>query len=85
MSWRTVSIITCANFVVILFLRDGIETGLQSAADFFDLETYPGMRAMRDAGPEYNLPFALLADGARPEDVDPLLETMDGAARAFAT
>ena len=69
---------------IIAYSRDGIAEGLQSAADFFDLEAYPGMRGLRDAGPEYNLPFALLADGARPEEVYSLLETMDGAARAFA-
>ncbi len=56
----------------------------QSAADFFDLESFPGARALRDAGPEYNLPFALLADGVAPSDVYRLLETEEGIARAFA-
>nr|TFG54760.1 MAG: extracellular solute-binding protein [Hyphomicrobiales bacterium] len=55
-----------------------------SAADFFDLENFPGMRALRDAGPEYNLPLALFADGAGPSEIYPLLKTEQGIARAFA-
>lgn len=56
----------------------------QTAADFFDLVTFPGMRALRDTGPEYNLPFALLGDGIQASDVYPQLETEEGIARAFA-
>jgi putative spermidine/putrescine transport system substrate-binding protein len=56
----------------------------RSAADFFDLEAFPGTRALRDSGPEYNLPFALLADGVAPSEIYRLLETEEGIARAFA-
>jgi putative spermidine/putrescine transport system substrate-binding protein len=63
---------------------DGDQDAPQSAADFFDLDAFPGMRALRDSGPEYNLPFALLADGVTPENVYALLTTEEGIARAFA-
>jgi len=56
----------------------------QAAADFFDTERFPGMRALRDGGPEFNLPFALLADGVPADEVYRLLQTEDGIARAFA-
>jgi putative spermidine/putrescine transport system substrate-binding protein len=60
------------------------QTAPTRAADFFDLDSFPGMRALRDSGPEYNLPFALLADGATPYEVYSLLESEEGIARAFA-
>jgi putative spermidine/putrescine transport system substrate-binding protein len=56
----------------------------RAVADFFDLERFPGGRGLRDAGPEYTLPFALLADGVAPAEVYAFLEMEAGAARAFA-
>jgi putative spermidine/putrescine transport system substrate-binding protein len=56
----------------------------QAAADFFDVARFPGMRALRDGGPEFNLPFALLADGVAAVEVYRLLETEEGITRAFA-
>ena len=47
-------------------------------ADFWDVETFPGSRSMRNS-PLGNLEIALIADGVAPEDVYPI--DMD---RAFA-
>lgn len=55
----------------------------QTAADFFDLERFPGPRGMRQT-PEGNLELALLADGAAPGEVYGLLATEEGIQRAFA-
>lgn len=51
--------------------------------DLFDLETYPGRRALQKM-PQGNLEWALIADGVKPEDVYKTLETPEGRARAFA-
>ncbi|MEZ5863990.1 MAG: extracellular solute-binding protein [Geminicoccaceae bacterium] len=51
-------------------------------ADFFDLERFPGRRALR-ARPEVNLEWALIADGVAPDDVYDALATEAGLARAF--
>ena len=61
---------------------DGVEppTG---ACDVFDLETYPGKRALNKQ-PIANLEWALLCDGVAYEDVYDLLETDEGQAQAFA-
>lgn len=40
-------------------------------AEFWDVETYPGPRSLRD-DPVDNLEYALLADGVAPEDLYPL-------------
>jgi putative spermidine/putrescine transport system substrate-binding protein len=50
--------------------------------DFWDLETWPGKRGMRQ-GPKLNLEFALMADGVPPEDVYRTLSTPEGVDRAF--
>ncbi|HEY0281674.1 MAG TPA: extracellular solute-binding protein [Rhizomicrobium sp.] len=55
-----------------------------SLADFFDLKNYPGPRALRRAGPKFNLEMALLADGVAPRDVYAVLSTPAGVARALA-
>lgn len=47
------------------------EGGPQNWAEFWDVETFPGPRAMRDH-PIDNLEAALLADGVAPEDLYPL-------------
>jgi putative spermidine/putrescine transport system substrate-binding protein len=52
-------------------------------ADFFDLEGFPGKRAMR-RGAKANLEMALMADGVPPEEVYATLETDEGLDRAFA-
>jgi putative spermidine/putrescine transport system substrate-binding protein len=59
---------------------DGAPT---TAADFFDLEKFPGKRGMRK-GAKAVLEFALLADGVAPADVYATLGTPEGVDRAFA-
>ena len=53
-------------------------------ADFFDLKNFPGPRALRRAGPKFNLEMALLADGVPPSEVYATLSTPQGIARALA-
>ena len=50
--------------------------------DFFDEETYPGARAIRD-DPTVIMEWALIADGVAQEDVYATLETPEGVERAF--
>lgn len=57
--------------------------GPKTWADFWDVEKFPGKRAMRQ-GPKMNLEFALLADGVAKEEVYALLSTPEGVDRAFA-
>ncbi|MEO1194316.1 MAG: extracellular solute-binding protein [Pseudomonadota bacterium] len=56
---------------------------MQSWADFWDVETFPGPRSLR-ARPQYNLEFALLADGVPKAELYDLLSTPEGIDRAFA-
>ncbi|MGO3889824.1 MAG: ABC transporter substrate-binding protein [Paenalcaligenes sp.] len=51
-------------------------------ADFWDVEKFPGKRALRK-GARYNLEFALMADGVAPKDVYTVLNTPEGVDRAF--
>lgn len=57
--------------------------GPKSIADFFDLEKFPGKRAMRK-GAKANLEMALMADGVPAAEVYATLETPEGLDRAFA-
>lgn len=57
--------------------------GPKTMADFFDLEKFPGKRAMRK-GAKANLEMALMADGVPAADVYATLETPEGVDRAFA-
>jgi putative spermidine/putrescine transport system substrate-binding protein len=57
--------------------------GPTKAADFFDLEKFPGKRGLKK-GAKAVLEFALLADGVAPADVYATLETPEGVDRAFA-
>ncbi len=61
---------------------EGVEPP-KGACDVFDLETYPGKRALNKQ-PIANMEWALLCDGVAYEDVYDVLETEDGQARAFA-
>ncbi|HEY5238622.1 MAG TPA: extracellular solute-binding protein [Rhizomicrobium sp.] len=56
----------------------------KTAADFFDVQRFPGTRGLRRASPKFNLELALLADGVKPADVYATLETPDGLKRALA-
>ncbi|MFI0394795.1 ABC transporter substrate-binding protein [Paracoccus jiaweipingae] len=51
-------------------------------ADFFDLDAFPGKRAMRK-GAKVNLEMALMADGVPADQVYEVLATDEGVARAF--
>lgn len=52
--------------------------------DFFDLENFPGRRAVHRA-PQAVLEMALMADGIAPEDVYEVLATDDGLNQAFSS
>jgi len=54
-----------------------------TAADFFDLEAFPGKRSMRK-GAKFNLELALMADGVPANEVYDMLSTPEGVDRAFA-
>lgn len=56
---------------------------MESWADFWDVETFPGPRALR-AQPQDTLEYALLADGVAPEELYEVLGTEEGVDRAFA-
>ena len=51
--------------------------------DVFDLEQFPGQRAL-ERRPHNNMEWALLCDGVAMEDVYDMLETEEGQERAFA-
>ncbi|MGJ8612474.1 MAG: extracellular solute-binding protein [Octadecabacter sp.] len=61
---------------------EGVEPP-SGACDVFDLETYPGKRAL-NRNPIANMEWALLCDGVAYEDVYDVLETEEGQAQAFA-
>jgi putative spermidine/putrescine transport system substrate-binding protein len=52
-------------------------------ADLFDLERFPGKRALRKNA-KVNLEFALMADGVPADEVYDVLSTDEGVDRAFA-
>ena len=54
-----------------------------SVADFFDTDTYPGPRAIRN-DPTVIMEWALIADGVAEEDVYSVLATPEGIERALA-
>lgn len=55
----------------------------QTAADFFNLQRFPGPRALRRGSAKFNLELALLADGMNPRDVYDALLTPVGIDRAL--
>jgi putative spermidine/putrescine transport system substrate-binding protein len=61
---------------------DKIKDAPKSWADFWNVQKYPGKRALRK-GPKTNLEIALLADGVAPGDVYKTLATPAGVDRAF--
>ena len=75
-----------ATFSTIMAVRtDKLPDGKQltSWADFWDVESFPGGRALQNQ-PIDNLEFALIADGVAPADVYDVLGTAEGQDRAFA-
>ncbi|MBF9034275.1 extracellular solute-binding protein [Rhodobacterales bacterium HKCCE2091] len=68
------------------YRADQVPEGVEpptGACDVFDLETYPGQRAL-NRQPIANMEWALLCDGVAYEDVYDVLETEEGIERAFA-
>ncbi|MFT3688370.1 ABC transporter substrate-binding protein [Paenirhodobacter sp.] len=62
---------------------DALAEGPKSWADFWDVQKFPGQRALR-RGPKYTLEFALMADGVPAAEVYEVLATPEGVDRAFA-
>lgn len=74
-----------ANVYAMAMAYDGAKLGAdapQTWADFWNVEKFPGKRAMRQ-GPKMNLEFALMADGVAKDDVYKVLATPEGVDRAF--
>jgi putative spermidine/putrescine transport system substrate-binding protein len=68
------------------YRTDKVPAGVEpptSACDVFDLEKYPGKRALNKQ-PIANMEWALLCDGVPYEEVYDTLETEEGQARALA-
>lgn len=61
---------------------DFAENPPSTIEDFFDVQAYPGARAIRN-DPSVIMEWALMADGVARDDVYPLLETEEGVDRAF--
>ncbi len=59
------------------------DDGPKTISDFFDIEKFPGPRAVRE-DPSVLVEWALMADGVAPEDVYKTLETDEGLDQAFA-
>lgn len=59
-----------------------VTSGPTSWVDFWDVEKFPGNRALR-RGPKYTLEYALLADGVAPENIYEELRSEAGIERAF--
>jgi len=68
---------------VVGYRKGRYENPPQSIADFFDLESYPGRRGLRQ-NPRVVLEWALIADGVAPAEVYDVLSTEEGVDRAFA-
>ena len=62
---------------------DKLPNGPTSWADFYDLEKFPGKRALQKTA-FGNLEFALAADGVPHDQIYDLLRTPEGVDRAFA-
>lgn len=69
------------NFVI-GYDKDKIKDGPQNWADFWNVQKWPGKRALRK-GPKTNLEIALMADGVAFKDVYATLKTEAGVERAF--
>jgi putative spermidine/putrescine transport system substrate-binding protein len=69
--------------VAVVFDRDRNRQGPSTFAEFWDVERFPGRRAMRQ-GARMTLEIALLSDGVPPAQVYQVLGTPEGQRRAFA-
>ncbi|MGY6632870.1 MAG: ABC transporter substrate-binding protein [Alkalilacustris sp.] len=71
---------TIVSFNTEMFPEDAMP---QTIADFFDVENFPGRRAIQDR-PAANLEWALYADGVDIDEIYDVLATPEGVDRAFA-
>lgn len=70
--------------IIYAYNTETIQSGEPSTIeDFFDVEAFPGKRALRKR-PQVNLEWALIADGVPRDQVYKVLATDAGQARAFA-
>ncbi len=69
------------NFIL-AYDKDRMKDGPKTWADFWNVQKFPGKRALRK-GPKTNLEFALMADGVAPADVYKVLQRDAGVERAF--
>ncbi|ROR07848.1 ABC transporter substrate-binding protein [Erwinia sp. JUb26] len=67
---------------VLTYDAQKLKKGPTSWADFWDVKTFPGKRALRKSA-KYTLEIALMADGVKREDVYNVLATPQGVDRAF--
>ncbi|WHT00017.1 MAG: hypothetical protein LZT29_03064 [Pantoea stewartii] len=67
---------------VLTYDGNKLKTAPTSWADFWDVEKFPGKRALRKSA-KYTLEIALMADGVKREDVYKVLATPAGVDRAF--
>jgi putative spermidine/putrescine transport system substrate-binding protein len=78
--------VVAASYSTVLVQRtDKLPEGkkIKSWADFWDVTTFPGPRSLRRR-PEYNLEFALIADGVAKDDIYNVLADEKGVERAFS-
>jgi putative spermidine/putrescine transport system substrate-binding protein len=68
---------------IIAYDTEKTNPGPTKIADLFDLQTFPGKRALQK-NPFVNLEWALIADGVPMADVYTVLNTPEGVDRAFA-
>ncbi len=68
---------------IIAYDADKMPNGPTTIADLFDLEKFPGKRALQKS-PFVNLEWALIADGVPADQVYEVLNTEEGIDRAFA-
>ena len=59
-----------------------IDNGLESIVDIFNLDNFEGKLGLWK-GPEFNLEWALLADGVQPNEIYSALSTLEGREQAF--
>ncbi|MCO7255820.1 ABC transporter substrate-binding protein [Dickeya oryzae] len=67
---------------VMTYNGDKLKNGPKSWADFWDIHTYPGKRALRKSA-KFTLEIALLADGVKRDEIYQVLATPAGVDRAF--
>ncbi|MCK1429178.1 ABC transporter substrate-binding protein [Bradyrhizobium sp. 87] len=67
---------------VLAYDKDSLRNGPKTIADLYDLQKFPGKRGLSKT-PFVNLEWALIADGVAVKDVYKVLNTPEGADRAF--